>query len=115
MNENNIGENEDIIADNSRPEAIEEICRGGYNCRPCKKWPDSVINGVLAMKWMKLYITAKSTGVKKDFDSYIWAKDKNWNHLKDDTPIKAFDDWPDAVRYGLSYYFDFGEFDITFW
>lgn len=102
----------DIIADNSRPEAIEEIHRGGFNCKPCKKWPDSVINGITAMKGMKLYITARSDWVKKDFDNYVWAKDKNGKPM--DVPVKLFDDWPDAVRYGLSYYFDFSEFDITF-
>jgi len=112
VKENWISETDDIIADNSRPEAIEEICRGGFNCKPCKKWPDSVINGVFSMKGMKLYITARSSWIKKDFDNYVWAKDKNGKPI--DTPIKAFDDWPDAVRYGLSYYFDFGEFDITF-
>lgn len=61
---------------------------------------------------MTLYITAKSGGVKKDFDNYVWAKDKNGNPI--DTPVKVFDDACDATRYGLSYYFDFSEFDITF-
>ena len=115
LKEKKISPSADIIADNSRPEAIEEIYRWGFNCRPCKKWPDSVINGILAIKWMKLLITSRSTGVKKDFNNYIWAKDKNGKPLKDDSPIKAFDDGPDAVRYGLSYYFNFKEFDITFW
>lgn len=27
----------EIVADNSRPEAIEEIKQGGFNCKPCKK------------------------------------------------------------------------------
>lgn len=42
------------------------------------------------MKGMKLYITARSGGVKKDFDNYVWAKDKNGNPV--DVPVKAFDD-----------------------
>lgn len=113
MQDNWISSSDDIIADNSRPEAIEEIYRGWFNCKPCKKWPDSVINGITAMKGMKLYITSQSSGIKKDFDNYVWAKDKNWNAI--DVPVKLFDDWPDAVRYWLSYYFDFWEFDITFW
>ena len=88
LKENDISDSADIIADNSRPEAIEEIYRGGFNCKPCKKWPDSVINGITAMKWHKLYITARSGGIKKDFDNYVWAKDKNGNPI--DIPVKAF-------------------------
>ena len=113
LKENNIDDATDIIADNSRPEAIEEISRSGFNCKPCKKGAGSVYDGVSAMQGFKFYITAKSSGVKKDFDNYVWAKDKNGKPI-DKTPIKAFDDGPDAVRYGLSYYFDFSEFDITF-
>ncbi len=59
------------------------------------------------IKGLKLYITARSAGVKKDFDNYVWAKDKNGNALEKETAVKAFDDGPDAVRYGLGNYFDF--------
>jgi len=37
LEENKIDPYSDIIADNSRPEAIEEIYRSGFNCKPCKK------------------------------------------------------------------------------
>lgn len=47
---NGISDTADIIGDNSRPEAIEEIYRAGFNCKPCKKGADSVINGITAMK-----------------------------------------------------------------
>lgn len=107
--ENVIPQIETIVADNSRPEAIEYICRADYNCVPCKKGPDSVINGIMYIKGLKLYITARSAGVKKDFDNYVWAKDKHGNPME--IPVKAFDDGPDAVRYGLSHVYQFGEAD----
>jgi len=71
-----------------------------------------VIHGVNAMKRLKLYITADSSSVRKDFDNYVWATDKS--EKPTDKPIKAWDEGPDASRYFLASYFDFSEFDITF-
>lgn len=114
MREAGIGPDEIVVADNSRPEAIEEICQAGFACLPCKKGPDSVINGITKMKTYKIYLTARSDGMRKDFDNYVWAKDKYGEAL--DVPAKAFDDGPDAARYGAAYFFDFegGDDVMTF-
>jgi hypothetical protein len=113
MKENKINPWLEIFWDNSRPEAIEEIHRWWFNCKPCTKWKDSVITWINIMKWLKLYITAKSTWVKKDFDNYVWSKDKNWKCT--DIPIKLFDDWPDAWRYCIKEFFTTSDFDIAIW
>ena len=104
LKENNVNSNDVIYWDNSRPEAIEEIYRAWFNCKPCNKWKDSVINWINLMKGLKLYITSKSWWVIKDFNNYIWATDKNWKPLND-TPVKMFDDGPDASRYCITEFF----------
>lgn len=103
LKNNNIKSTDVIYWDNSRPEAIEEIHRWWFNCKPCTKWPDSVVNWINTMKWLKLYITARSGWVRKDFNNYIWATDKNWKNI--DVPVKLFDDWPDASRYAICEFF----------
>lgn len=103
-----------IVADNSRPEAIKEIQNAGFNCVPCIKGPDSVTTGISIMKAKKIYITARSVGIKDDFDNYIWAKNANGQALE--VPIKLFDDGPDASRYIYTYFHSNGtdEDEITF-
>ena len=92
-----IKRHDDIIWDNSRPEAIEEIYRGGYNCKPCKKWANSIIEWINMMKWFKIYVTSRSQNLKKELNNYVWAKDRNWNPL--DKPIDNFNHAIDWVRY----------------
>ena len=104
LKDNNINSRDVIYWDNSRPEAIEEIWRAGFNCKPCKKWPDSVINWINTMKALKLYITSNSWWVRKDFNNYIWAIDRSWKNI--DIPVKLFDDWPDASRYCICEFFN---------
>jgi phage terminase large subunit len=47
-------ENQLIIADNARPEGIEELSRSGLLVKPCEKGKDSIINGIGLMKQYKI-------------------------------------------------------------
>ena len=90
----------EIVWDNSRPESIEEIHRAGFFCVPCTKWPDSIIHGINTMKAYKIYITARSQNLRKEFDNYVWAKDKNGNAIE--KPIDDFNHGIDAARYKIT-------------
>jgi len=103
LDDEKFSKSEEIIGDNSRPEAIEEMFQSWYNCKPCIKWPWSVKDWIETVQTYKIYITARSAKSKKDFDNYVWAKDKDWNYLE--VPVKAFDDAPDAARYWIATFF----------
>lgn len=117
LKKQSIGIYEDIIGDSSRPEAIEEIYRSWYyGCKPVKKGKDSIMHGIQVMKQYKIYITKRSWNLKKEFDNYTWAKDKNGNSLE--KPIDAFNHGIDAARYWVKTFFsseDFSNLSITFW
>jgi len=114
LQENNINKYDEIFWDNSRPEAIEEIYRAWFNCKPCTKWKDSIINWINTMKSYKILITWKSWNLIKEFNNYCWSKDKNKNFL--DKPIDDFNHWIDASRYIINEKFKKNNtFDIAIW
>ncbi|GAH51722.1 unnamed protein product, partial [marine sediment metagenome] len=72
-----------IIADNERPETIEEIKRAGfYNIIPCKKGKGSVEEGIKFMQGLKIHITKRSTNLIKEIQSYQRKVDKDGNVLE---------------------------------
>lgn len=93
----------EIIADNARPEAIAEIHQAGFNCKPCIKWPDSVLNWINTVKSYKVFITRRSLKTLKEIRRYSWMTDKNWESI--DKPIKLLDDAMDSMRYWISHFF----------
>lgn len=65
----------EIAADNN-PEAIEEMRqRGFYRMEGAKKGPDSVKAGIDIVKSFEIYLTARSTNIKLDFDNHAWEID----------------------------------------
>lgn len=87
----------EIFADSAEPKSIEEIYKEGWNVKPVKKGPDSVLFGIQVMKWYKIRVTQRSHNLRKEFRNYSWAKDKNGNTLN--KPVDNFNHWIDAVRY----------------
>ncbi len=90
---------DEIWADNARPEIIEDIRRSGYNIRAVKKGKDSVLRGINFIKKNNLFITKDSTDMIKEIRAYKWKTDKNEKVL--DTPVDLNDHLMDALRYGL--------------
>lgn len=99
LEDEKIDPSDDIIWDSSRPEAIQEIRQAWFSCKPCIKWAWSVADWISFMKWFTIYVTARSRNSIKDFNNYI--RDKN----KQDTPVKLFDEAPDAWRYWVTEFF----------
>ncbi len=89
-----------IIADNERPEAIEEIKRAGfYNIIPCKKGKGSVEEGIKFLQGLNIHITKRSTNLIKEIQSYQRKVDKDGNVLE--AVEKSNDDGMDAGRYAV--------------
>ena len=66
------------------------------------------------MKQYDKLITSRSQNLKKEFDNYVYAKDKLWDPL--DKPIDAFNHWIDASRYWITEFFtEDWEFSIFIW
>jgi len=87
-----------IIADNAKPEAIEEIKRAGFNnIIGCKKGKGSVEEGIQFVQSLTLHITKRSTNLIKEAQSYQRKVDKDGNVLE--AVEKSNDDGMDAGRY----------------
>lgn len=84
-------------ADSAEPREINEMYNAGINVHPVRKYAGSVIAGITKIQEYKLIITADSPNMKKEFENYIYAKDKNGNWLNE--PVKAFDHCMDSMRY----------------
>lgn len=97
---NNVSTTAVIVGDSSEPKSIEEIHRAGYNIQGAVKWPDSILFGIQIMKQQKIYVTRRSTNLKKEFLNYCWAKDRTGKVLN--RPIDAFNHGIDGWRYGVS-------------
>ena len=86
----------DIWADYSRPEQIREIYLAGFNIKDANK---DVKKGIDSVKSKELFIHEASVEGIKEMRSYSWKKDRNDKMLEE--PIKANDDFVDALRYAI--------------
>jgi phage terminase large subunit len=89
-----------ILADESRPDSIEEIRRAGYKIKKSKK--GKVFTGITAIKKYKLFLRGEK--LISEAKMYRWKEDTD-KESEDrqklvDEPVKRFDDAMDAARYG---------------
>jgi len=91
---------DEIVADSSRPEAIAEIKRAGFNIYPCLKGPKSVWYGIRDVQKYKCHILHSATNIIDEKSGYKWKVDTAENVL--DEPVKIRDHTLDAERYALS-------------
>jgi phage terminase large subunit len=91
--------NDVIYADSAEPKSIQELNDLGWWLKPAPKGPDSIMNGIDAIKRYPIYIHGGSKDLVSEFSSYTWAKDRNGRPTN--KPIDSFNHGIDAVRYGL--------------
>ena len=89
-----------IVADSAEPKSIEEIRRDGWHIKPAEKGPDSVNQGIDAIKRYPIRVHAGSKDLIEEFSSYTWKEDRDGNTTN--KPIDKFNHGIDAGRYGLS-------------
>jgi len=95
MKENNVEGN--VYCDSSDPRSIAELRTFGISAYPVKKGADSILYGINILKGYQLNITKRSINMKREFDNYKWAEDKEGNKLN--KPIDAFNHICDGIRY----------------
>lgn len=88
----------EIFCDYSRPEAIQELCLHGLNCKPAVK---DVLEGIKHMKTKPWIIHPESINLLKEVRGYKWKLDKDGKIFKPEQPVKVFDDAMDAARYSI--------------
>ena len=86
-----------IISESADPRMVAEIQQAGLPIYPVRKYAGSIEAGIDFMRGCKIFVTARSVNVKKEFENYTYAQDKYGNWLN--IPV---DDWNhalDSVRY----------------
>ena len=86
-----------VYADTAEAKTIEDICRGGFNCKPSDK---SVKDGIGYVRSQKLFIDNDSVDLIKELRMYKYKTDKN-GVVQDTEPVKMNDHLCDALRYAL--------------
>lgn len=86
-----------IVSESADPRMRDEIKQAGLPIIPVKKYAGSIEAGIDFMRGCKIYLTAKSINLKKEFDNYTYAQDKygNWLNL----PVDDWNHGIDAARY----------------
>ena len=89
-----------VIADSAEPKSIDEIKLYGINILPAVKGKGSILTGIQFVQQQKIWYTARSVNLKKEYDNYLWLKDKLDRIINE--PEQGLDHALDAVRYGLN-------------
>ena len=90
-----------IIADSAEPKSIAELRKAGWSVRPAKKGPDSIVNGIDAIKRYPIVVISESMDLKKEFENYKWVSDKDGNLIN--KPVDMFNHGIDAGRYAATH------------
>lgn len=90
---------DEIFADSSEPKSIEEICRLGFNVKPCPKGPGSVEYGHQKVRQYRQFWTDDSIDCIKEQRNFRYIADKD-GRLTDKT-THIFSHSMDARRYGV--------------
>lgn len=94
-----IGIEEEIVADSAEPKSIAELRNNGLWVRPAKKGKDSVLFGIQLLQDYPINIHSQSKDLIEEFSSYTWAKDRSGSPTN--KPIDDFNHGIDAGRYAI--------------
>ena len=80
--------------------SIAELQGYGHNIHGVTKGRDSVVYGINLINQNEIYVTSRSTNLKRELGGYVWSKDKEGN--KTQKPGGLHPDCIDAARYVLT-------------
>lgn len=92
-----------VVADSSEPKSIDEIRGYGVNIIGANKGPDSVNNGISFIQGQAISATKRSTNLKKEYERYIWLKDRLTDKFINEAP-DVDNHILDPIRYTLESY-----------
>lgn len=88
-----------IIADSAEPKSNDELKGYGLNIIGAEKGQGSVNHGIQKVQAQRISYTKRSVNLKKEYENYAWAEDKDGNTLN--VPKKIYDHGMDAGRYPM--------------
>ena len=86
-----------IISESADPRLIDEIYNAGLNIHAVEKYQGSIMAGITKMQEYKIFITKRSTNIKKEIDNYVYDQDKEGRYINQ--PVDEFNHAIDAARY----------------
>lgn len=102
---NGLHENKTLVyADCAEPKSIQEIRDFGVNILPVTKGPDSIRQGIQFIQDQKIYVTARSQNLLKEYRNYLWKVDNLGKTFSPNIPIDYDNHLMDAIRYGFNNY-----------
>lgn len=87
------------VADSAEPKSIDEIKLHGITIVAAEKGQGSVLQGISTVQEQRIFVTARSLNIWKEYRNYLWERDKNGIILN--KPEHGFNHAMDAVRYFL--------------
>lgn len=93
-----------IYCDSAHPRTIADLQARGINALPCVKGPGSLGAGILFLQGLSIHLTENSTDAWLEKKKYQYPTGPDNKPIPGADPIKAFDHFMDAARYGLYSY-----------
>lgn len=101
-----------VIADSSEPKSIDELRTYGINVMPAMKGQGSVSKGIQFVQDQRISATKRSINLKREYERYIWLKDKLTDRFTNDPP-DIDNHLLDPIRYALESYIPSAEDEIV--
>lgn len=96
------GERPSIVADNARPEVIEELRRRGLAVIAVSGQNKHIAPGIDLLRRYRLHVTTASPNTKRELESYRYKTDNMGNITND--PVDAHNHALDAARYAAMHF-----------
>lgn len=91
----------DVIgADSAEPKTIQDLKNCGYNIHGAKKGPNSIVDGITAVKRYKLFVVEGSTNLINELTRYKWAENRDGSATN--RPVSGNDHLMDDLRYSIA-------------
>ncbi len=87
-----------IYCDSAEPKTIESLVRAGYNATKSNK---EVLEGINCIKSCEFNVHYSSTNIQTELKRYKW---KMKGEVREDEPVRLFDDGLCAIRYAVYTY-----------
>lgn len=81
LKQENLLKTDIIYADSAEPKSIDELRKRGWNVKPVKKGPNSIIQGIDVIKQYKINVSKRSVNLIRELRQYMWLKDMNGNYM----------------------------------
>jgi phage terminase large subunit len=92
-----------VIADSSEPKSIDELRLYGINVLAANKGPGSINQGISFLQGQRVSATKRSINLKKEYERYIWLKDRLTDNFTNEAP-DIDNHLLDPARYALESY-----------